>query len=374
MPRPFVQCFAVPVLVFLAAVMAAAEDHLPVLEPLEGFPGESAAFGVTAASLNDGRYMLWDGDAILVETGLESGAFETVADGFAGDPGFIAVSPDGAQAVLGAGASGDFYLVATADPGPAEVLINTENNFTGAFISNDQVLFDRALPGDNEELQPELAILDISGEPMARTVVAGKGVWSGGLALSPCGEFALATDGFSGETRVFAVETLEDAFANETVLDWESDGALLGHFSTRGPSLTSRAGSVLFDGFGTLELVNPDTAEAWGVLDDPTGAGDAGLNAHYNRQTHRILVIASVWNETQEITGWLSAEPFESLPHTDVNRDGRVDALDVQLVINAALGLPLPDHVGRRCVDVSMSGGVSAVDIQQVINGALGVQ
>ncbi len=60
-------------------------------------------------------------------------------------------------------------------------------------------------------------------------------------------------------------------------------------------------------------------------------------------------------------------------PHTgilgDVNRNGRVDAQDLQLVINAVLGMPTPVPA-----NVTSSGGVNALDIQKVINIVLGVE
>lgn len=52
----------------------------------------------------------------------------------------------------------------------------------------------------------------------------------------------------------------------------------------------------------------------------------------------------------------------------DINNDGSVNALDVQLVINGALWL----HTGFDC-DVDKTGDVDAIDIQLVINAALGL-
>ncbi|MGI6460013.1 MAG: PKD domain-containing protein [Candidatus Hydrogenedentales bacterium] len=54
----------------------------------------------------------------------------------------------------------------------------------------------------------------------------------------------------------------------------------------------------------------------------------------------------------------------------DVNRDGKIDAVDVQLVINGALGLPLPPGIHT---DVNGDGVTNAIDIQRVINAALGL-
>ncbi|MBI4559653.1 MAG: carboxypeptidase regulatory-like domain-containing protein [Candidatus Hydrogenedentes bacterium] len=58
----------------------------------------------------------------------------------------------------------------------------------------------------------------------------------------------------------------------------------------------------------------------------------------------------------------------ELLERCDVSGDGKVDAVDVQMVINGALGL----DGGHPC-DVSLDGKVDAVDVQLVINGALGL-
>ncbi len=53
----------------------------------------------------------------------------------------------------------------------------------------------------------------------------------------------------------------------------------------------------------------------------------------------------------------------------DINRSGDVDAVDVQLVINAALGL----DIGGLDADVDGQNGVNAIDVQLVINAALGI-
>jgi PKD repeat protein len=53
----------------------------------------------------------------------------------------------------------------------------------------------------------------------------------------------------------------------------------------------------------------------------------------------------------------------------DINDSGDVDAVDVQLVINAALGI----DIGGLDADINNVDGVNAVDVQGVINTALGV-
>ncbi|MBI4558850.1 MAG: IPT/TIG domain-containing protein [Candidatus Hydrogenedentes bacterium] len=53
---------------------------------------------------------------------------------------------------------------------------------------------------------------------------------------------------------------------------------------------------------------------------------------------------------------------------SDIDANGQVNAVDVQLVINSALGL----STGFDC-DIDNNGDVDAVDVQLVINGALGI-
>lgn len=55
----------------------------------------------------------------------------------------------------------------------------------------------------------------------------------------------------------------------------------------------------------------------------------------------------------------------------DVNLDGSVNAIDIQLVINRVLGTPIPPFDARA--DIDNSGTANSVDIQLVINAVLGV-
>ena len=55
----------------------------------------------------------------------------------------------------------------------------------------------------------------------------------------------------------------------------------------------------------------------------------------------------------------------------DINRSGTIDAVDVQLVINAVLGIDIAPF--NENADVNDDDSVDAVDVQLVINGALGL-
>ena len=63
-----------------------------------------------------------------------------------------------------------------------------------------------------------------------------------------------------------------------------------------------------------------------------------------------------------------SASHPVSRVYGDTNADDKVNASDIQYVINAALGLdtPVPTNINRV-------GAVDALDIQGIINAALGI-
>ena len=361
----------------LTGVAAGAGDNgLPGFLAMPGFPSETPAFGVTAAALMDGRFIAWDGDAIFVEDAPGAGTFSVVADGYAGDPGFIAVSPDGETALLGAGFTGDMYLINVDDPGEPEVFVNTQNHFSGAYLNTNQVLFDRALsvdPNDPFAMQPELAILDLSGEPEVRTVVANKGTFSSGMTLSACGYFAYAADGMTGETVRFTAPELQEAFAANAPLDWETDGETFGMFPAPGPSTHTDQATIIFNGDGALTFVSED-AEVRGTA-DPAGEDKHRYSAVYNPATKHVLATGTVFeNGGTTVSAWISDAPFEGLPFGDVNRDGSVNAQDIQLVINTVLGIEPATSRIAYCADINRDGGVNAIDIQLVINAVLGLK
>lgn len=103
----------------------------------------------------------------------------------------------------------------------------------------------------------------------------------------------------------------------------------------------------------------PDAAEGWG---DPDGDGVP----NYRDEDSDGDGYSDSW-ETESMT-----DPYDggSRPAAeDINRDGRVDAIDVQLAINASLGL----DIGRFAADIDRDGSVTVTDIQWVVRAALGL-
>ncbi len=71
-----------------------------------------------------------------------------------------------------------------------------------------------------------------------------------------------------------------------------------------------------------------------------------------------------------EFTAYGLLGPETTGVFADVNNDGVVNAIDIQLVINAALGIPINPEYNA---DVNNDGAVNALDVQLVINAALGI-
>lgn len=88
--------------------------------------------------------------------------------------------------------------------------------------------------------------------------------------------------------------------------------------------------------------------------------------------TYRIRVDAPGYvpytTEPLTVTDGMAVRSDTALSDGDVNRDGSVDAVDLQLVVNTVLGL---ENIEDADVD---GGGVSATDIQHLVNRVLGRQ
>lgn len=100
-------------------------------------------------------------------------------------------------------------------------------------------------------------------------------------------------------------------------------------------------------------IVNCDTEDAIAALEDVLPGDDFDGDQRTNLEEYEDGTDPCVPNYAD----------------ADVNRDGVVDAVDVQLVINGALEI----DIGEMDADVDGDSLVDAVDIQMVINAALGL-
>jgi len=90
---------------------------------------------------------------------------------------------------------------------------------------------------------------------------------------------------------------------------------------------------------------------------------DTGLTAG-TQYTYRVQMRDALGNAGS----YSNSESATTNSGADINSDGVVDAIDVQLVINAVLGIP----VDYDC-DVNADRYINAIDVQTVINAALGL-
>ena len=74
------------------------------------------------------------------------------------------------------------------------------------------------------------------------------------------------------------------------------------------------------------------------------------------------------WEPSETLNLDFALRTLAAAPREDINGDAAVNAVDVQLVINAALAL----LTGYDC-DVNCDNTINAVDVQKVINCALGL-
>lgn len=146
------------------------------------------------------------------------------------------------------------------------------------------------------------------------------------------------------------VDATDGTFPDRTVITWDGAGTETEYQLRR---------NVTDD---------PETAETVSLWTSNTWFADTQIEPDV---TYYYWVQAKNVSGTSELslpdTGWRAGgEP--PVFNSDVNGTGRTDAVDIQLVINAVLGLDVP-----YATDIDASSSMTAVDVQLVINAALGI-
>ncbi len=289
---------------------------------MSGYPAVGGT--VVADALGDGRFILYDGDGVYIENAVDAGTFTLVASGYAGDPAFIAVAPDGHRCLLGAGAAGTFGAPADdwiwqfdanspADAG-ASGMIALENNYWGVWLDNDTAMIE-AGPG----YVGEIGILEVSTKTYQQVV--NKGESSAALVLDQ--GYVYSQSGFgaaTGELRRFLVEDLIDIFdVSGTPLDW-TDGVVVGipyTGNTGGPGSIDADGVMAIGGWGMPGTVLYVDAATGDVVSGPitvsSGAPSSSVSAFYNPVTKRTLVTETNWDDFT-FNGYIASEDAPPMP------------------------------------------------------------
>lgn len=264
-------------LLSLISIQAYAQDI--VFSEAPEFPEAApGAYGILIDALSGGQLVVWNGDKVYRQTLPNGNQFLPIASGYVGDPGFLAVGPDGHTLLLGAGYSGKLYVLDAANPHDyvpgSEVA--TLAHYSGVFLTSTLVLLDRGVYP-----YAELGILDLTSgtyravmskpAPADVDAIAGAFAASARLAVNASRTtvytMSLMYDaGFAvirNELKQIPVAALLAAYEASAELDWTTDALAIGgngDFQDGGPSAVTRDGEVLIGGFGGVQRVNPISA------------------------------------------------------------------------------------------------------------------
>jgi hypothetical protein len=181
------------------------------------------------------------------------------------------------------------------------------------------------------------------------------------------------------EAEAAAVADHKEILAVLLFLSQDTKAAVLGILDGNGITLTSDYVVVTCDA-GTcfpaetkdVYMVFDETAEGAKALNEPYSAsGDLDSDGQSGLQEYQNVMANG---GTKEFFARVAAEAAFDGTETvgercDVSGNDGTNAIDVQLVINAALGLPI-DVI---FIDIDFNDAVNAVDVQLVINAALGL-
>ena len=257
----------------------------------------TAVPGLVGCAVPDGRYLFWNGNTVLLQRSPGSGIFDAVATGYAGDPGFVILSPGGDYVLMGQGfgdgTNANLYQFDFNNPqdfSPGDEIV-VPNHFAGAFLSTTLVAFDRGDFGS----PAEIIVLDLSaeldpftrstGSPRAVTVmqrpqspardtIITKPASSFSASISVDGSTFYVADSGNGQYKSFAVADIVNAFNTSGTVAWAS-GTDIGtpfQYPLGGVSGVTAGGNLVMAGFGSIVEVNPGTGAIITTF-DPAGTG-----------------------------------------------------------------------------------------------------
>ncbi len=293
--------------IFLSISETIAEAIIPL--PNIPQPAEGSYF-VTSAPLSDGTFLIWNGNQVYKQNAPQADTYTLIAEGYLGDPGFIAIRPDGQKAILGQGYMGDLYLLDLINPQnftPSSIIANI-SHYYGIFLTSDLLLLDITKPDFSGS---EIHILSVSTKNRDQTqfvlskpakkekdMVIDKPPYAYAATLAKNGDWVYIMDGNTREIRKFLITSLINAYNSHTTLDWENDGILVGSpgmYFTGGISGISVDNLLIISGSegfmlpGGIQEVNPLTGEIVQIWDPANNQGY--YSAFYNPISDTILAI-----------------------------------------------------------------------------------
>ncbi|MCX8065360.1 MAG: hypothetical protein N3G21_09350 [Candidatus Hydrogenedentes bacterium] len=318
----FIFCLVLGICAYISGSYGERIIHLTTLpQPAPG------SYFITSAPLEDGTYIVWNGDDIYKQVSMNTDEFVKIAEGYQGDPAFIAVSPNGEIAILGQGYLGNLYRLDLQNPQDFDpsCIVGNLSHFYGAFLNENLLILDVGKPDFSGS---EIHVLSISGgksiskpvlsrifmKPKEMIIDKPPYAYSASVAVDISRGWVYIMDGNARELRKFSIEDIINAYNSNETLNWEDDGILIGtagRYFSGGVSGITNDGLLIIggsEGFmmpGGIQEVNPLTGEILKVWDP---AGNQGYySAFYNIVGDSILGIVS--NQ-----GYLILRSYEECP------------------------------------------------------------
>ncbi|HPC17716.1 MAG TPA: hypothetical protein P5318_13305 [Candidatus Hydrogenedentes bacterium] len=280
-------------------------------------PGASS---LAVKTLPNGCLLIWDGNTIYRQPLPQADVFNPIATGYAGDPGFMAVSPDGHTVLLAAGLSKKLYVLDLNEPAPyspaREIApANYPSGFSqywGVFLTDSMVLLD-----SGNFVTDELGVFDLH-DPAAgyravmqkpATLAPGESAASATVAIDQARTTVYAMSyvfdsmwNSTAQLKRIPAAALIQAFQASSTLNWDTDATAIGgpnDFFTSGPAEVMENGHVLVGGTGGVQRVNPASetvVQTYAPFSDPMDPWHYNYTPAYNPVTGDIMLIVTDWH------------------------------------------------------------------------------
>ncbi len=274
------------------------------------FPQPAAgSFGVVGTSTADGRYLIWNGDKVFLQSAPGSAGLDEIASGYLGDPGFLTLNPTGDTALLGQGygdgVNANLYLLDLAAPSDfvSGAEISVASHFSGVYLSANLVALDRGDFGSPAEIividllarrrgvGEAFTVLQIPEPAGGRTTALTKPMDSFSASLAVNGGLLYVADSGNGQYKSFAVADIVNAFNTATPLTWAS-GTDIGapfQYPLGGVSGFTASGNLVIAGFGSIVEVDPGSG---GIIKSLDPAGTSPFyGIIYNGASEELIAV-----------------------------------------------------------------------------------